>query len=68
MNRICGTCHFRSPSTIKHECYGEVLTTNEYHCLRSRWMSFPAYGQDGKSIIVNNHFGCNQWKEREPDI
>jgi hypothetical protein len=53
----CENCHWWSKDPIP-----TVPATIEKLCNRSKFMSFGAYGQDGKAIITGPEFGCNQWE------
>jgi hypothetical protein len=63
----CSTCRFWAEDSIKRlRMFDKVIVdTNERLCNRSKWMNFPAYGQDGKPIITCANFGCNQWSTKD---
>ena len=63
MDKICKNCRYwvKAPEmTIGIE--RTKVSTDEWFCGKSREMSFPAYGQDGKPIVTQASFGCNQWQ------
>lgn len=65
MKNTCSNCKWWSDKPIKMV---PAIPVVERLCLRSKTMSFGAYGQDGKAIIVCSDFGCNFWEEKQNQI
>jgi hypothetical protein len=63
MDKTCSTCKFWTDIPDSH--FGESKNpSDEMYCGASREMTFGAYGTNGKEIITEKWFGCNQHQNK----